>query len=79
MSKNQLRADEYRGRAADATALADAAILANVRERHEAAAARWTDLARLNERQASPRDARTAAAKRELIRAALPPIVPCTA
>ena len=76
MSKNQLRADEYRGRAADATALADAALLANVRERHEAAAARWTDLARLNERQATTRTDET---KRELILAAIPPSVPCTA
>lgn len=76
MSKNQLRADEYRGRAADATALADAALLANVRERHEAAAARWTDLARLNERHV---ERRTEEIKRGLILAAIPPSVPCTA
>ena len=79
MSKNQLRADEYRGRAAEATALAVAAILDRVRERHEAAAARWMDLARLNERQADAQEVRTAETKRQLILAALPPAVPCTA
>lgn len=74
MSKSQLKSDEYRGRAAEAMALADAAVLANVRERHEASAARWTDLARLNERQAAPRTAQT---QRDLMLAALPPAVPC--
>lgn len=76
MSSNQLRADEYRGRAAEATALAGASILDRVRERHEAAAVRWTDLARLNERQIQPRQGRTAEARRQLILAALPPSAP---
>lgn len=76
MPNNQLRAEEYRGRAAEATACADAAMLDNVRERHEAAAARWTDLARLNERHAGRRTVET---KRRLMLAALPGNAPCTA
>lgn len=44
------RAAEYRGRAMAATALAEASPLDNVRERHEAAAARWLDLAEMDER-----------------------------
>jgi len=74
MSKTELRADEYRGRAAEATASAGAAILTNVRERHEAAAARWIDLALLNERHAGRRTGET---KRRLILAALPGRDPC--
>ena len=50
MLKNQLKAAEYRDRAAEASTLAGACILDRVRERHEAAAERWTDLARLIER-----------------------------
>jgi len=69
MTNNQLRADEYRGRAADATANADAATLDNVRDRHVAAAARWTDLARLNECHAGQRTVET---KLSLMLAALP-------
>jgi len=76
MTNNQLRADEYRGRAADATASADSATLDNVRDRHVAAAARWTDLARLNERHAGQRTAET---KRSLILTAIPRGDPCTA
>ena len=48
----QDRALEYRGRALEASTLAKAAVLDRVRERHEAAAARWGDLAQLNEREA---------------------------
>lgn len=48
--KRQERAVEYRSRALAAQVLAEASLLANVRERHEAAAARWRDLAELDER-----------------------------
>jgi hypothetical protein len=45
MSKHELKADEYRARAKDASAAADSATLARVRERHEQAARTWSDLA----------------------------------
>ena len=44
------RAAEYRRLALVARDLADASALANVREKHELAAARWSDLADLAER-----------------------------
>jgi hypothetical protein len=50
MSKNEIKAAEYRDRAAASTTLAVASLLDRVRERHEAAAERWSDLARLIER-----------------------------
>jgi hypothetical protein len=54
MSKNQLKAAEYRDRAAQESTLAEACVLDRVRERHEAAAERWTDLARLVDRADRP-------------------------
>jgi hypothetical protein len=50
MSKNQLKAAEYRDRANASSTLAEACVLDRMRERHEAAAERWSDLARLIER-----------------------------
>jgi hypothetical protein len=41
---------EYRDRASEAAGLAKASPLAHVREKHETAAVRWTELAELNER-----------------------------
>lgn len=57
MQKRDLRAVEYRSRAVAAGALAEASLLANVREKHERAAAQWTALALLDERAPSPRPA----------------------
>lgn len=48
--KRQVKAAEYRDRASDASALASASVLDHVREKHETAAARWIQLAALNER-----------------------------
>lgn len=48
--KRQVKAAEYRDRASDASALAMSSQLAHVREKHETAAARWIQLAALNER-----------------------------
>ncbi|HUO23078.1 MAG TPA: hypothetical protein VMU59_11235 [Caulobacteraceae bacterium] len=48
--KKEIRAVEYRRLAAAAGALAEASPLANVREKHELAAAQWTALAVLDER-----------------------------
>ena len=47
--KRQTRAAEYHGRALEASALAEASPLDRVREKHEAAAARWRELASLSE------------------------------
>jgi hypothetical protein len=52
MRKKQVRAAEYRLLAQAADALAEASPLAHVREKHEQAAARWTELALLDERSA---------------------------
>lgn len=49
MMRCQMRALSYRDRAIEAAALADQAQLANVRDRHTAAAATWKDLAHLEE------------------------------
>lgn len=54
MSKNQIKAAEYRDRANAASTLAEACVLDRMRERHEAAAERWSDLARLIERTGQP-------------------------
>ena len=59
MLKPHLKAAEYRCRALEASALAGASTLAQVREKYEAAAARWTALAQLSEHQ---RDRRRPAA-----------------
>lgn len=50
MRKRQDRPAEYRERAAAAISLASEACLANVREKHELAAATWLALAELDER-----------------------------
>jgi hypothetical protein len=49
MRTRQDRANEYRRLATAATAQATESLLAHVREKHEAAAARWTALAMLDE------------------------------
>jgi hypothetical protein len=54
-----VRAIEYRRLAIAANALAETSLLANVREKHEHAAARWTALALLDERPIEPRPAQT--------------------
>jgi hypothetical protein len=48
--KKQIKADEYRRLAGEASALARACGLDNVREKHELAAAQWTSLAEREER-----------------------------
>ena len=48
---SQVRADEYRGKASDASALAKSSVLPQVRARHEFAASRWSELAAREERQ----------------------------
>jgi hypothetical protein len=53
----QVRAIEYRRLATAANVLAETSLLANVREKHEQAAARWTALAMLDERPIEPRPA----------------------
>lgn len=58
MIPGQLRVAEYRVRAEEATALALESSLERVRERHEAAAARWHALASLIERGPRLRAAR---------------------
>ena len=50
MHKKQIKAEEYRRLACDASALARASELDNVREKHELAAAQWTSLAEHEER-----------------------------
>jgi len=51
MLKSQLRADEYRGKAREAAALAEASVLQQVRERHASAARKWIELAVFEEQQ----------------------------
>ena len=50
MHKKRIKAEEYRRLACDASALARASELDNVREKHELAAAQWTSLAEHEER-----------------------------
>jgi hypothetical protein len=52
-SKRDVRAAEYRRLATAAGALAEATPLPHVREKHETAAARWTELAILDEQPTS--------------------------
>ena len=59
MPLSPLRADEYRSRAVEEIAAASASGLERVRAKHQAAAARWMDLASLTERGAKARQART--------------------
>jgi hypothetical protein len=62
-SKHQDKADDYRGRAAIAAGLAEASVLARVREMHERAAASWTEMAELQDRAAQESDLRLAAVR----------------
>jgi hypothetical protein len=55
------RVAEYRRLAEAEEALIDSSPLANVREKHELAAARWTDLADLAERASAEHASRVAA------------------
>lgn len=48
--KRQVRAAEYRNRASEAFGLATSSLLAHVRDKHQAAALRWNELAALSER-----------------------------
>ena len=47
--KWQIRAAEYRRLATESLVLAEASVLDHVREKHELASIRWTDLAALDE------------------------------
>lgn len=47
--RRQVRAAEYRDKASLASDLAQASVLAHVREKHEVAAAKWSQLAALSE------------------------------
>lgn len=51
--KREARALEYRTREADSAALARDSTLDHVREKHQRAAARWGDLAALDEHEGS--------------------------
>jgi hypothetical protein len=53
--KRLLRAALCRARESEATGLAEASLLTNVREKHEVAAARWRTLAELDEREGETR------------------------
>ncbi len=52
MMKREIRAAEYRDKAMAASLLAEASVLAHVREKHERAAAVWSGLAEMEERPA---------------------------
>ncbi len=67
MSRKQTRADEYRRLADVATALAEASPLDNVREKHELAAEKWTNLAKLDDRVREETEARESAAEQRQI------------
>ena len=54
--KSELRAVEYRTRARQAFAMADACVLDRAREQHEQSAARWTNLADGEDRRALQRE-----------------------
>lgn len=49
--KSETRAAEYHAKARDAAALATSSVLQRVRELHELAASRWTQLAELEDRR----------------------------
>jgi hypothetical protein len=60
MTKGELRAQEYRARAREALASAEAATLAQVREQRLHAAATWTGMAEAEEARAQvPRRSQT--------------------
>ena len=50
MLKREIRAADYRDKAQNASLLAEASVLAHVREKHERAAAVWSGLAEMEER-----------------------------
>jgi len=49
MQDRELKTTQYQDRARDASALAEASSLDHVRRKHELAAARWRELAAMNE------------------------------
>ena len=49
--RTETRAAEYHAKASDAAALAASSVLQRVRELHELAASRWTQLAELEDRR----------------------------
>lgn len=59
--KQQIKADEYRVQALGALALADASVLAQVRDMHLAAAAAWTEMAEQQDRAVAESGRRLAA------------------
>ncbi len=60
MTKGELKAQEYRTRAEDALASAEATRLARVQEQRRRAAAVWTGMAEAEERRAQDAQARSA-------------------
>ena len=52
MTKGELRAQEYRARAHEALAFAEAATLDHVREQRQRSAATWTEMAEAEEARA---------------------------
>lgn len=70
LSKYELKALEYRARAQDAAAAAQASRLDRAREQHEIAALRWTELAEAEEGRAITNRERVAASAASLAAAA---------
>ncbi|MFC3067962.1 hypothetical protein [Phenylobacterium soli] len=60
LHKHQIKADEYRARAREAFAAAEAATLDRVREQRQAAAASWAELADAEDARLVTRRARLA-------------------
>jgi hypothetical protein len=69
------KATEYRRLALAASALVETSVLANVREKHELAAARWSDLAVLAERSSAERLSRISVGSRGPAPELAPPFV----
>jgi hypothetical protein len=65
--KQQTKAEEYRVQALGASALADASVLARVRDMHLRAAEAWTGMAELQDRAALESELRIAIAQRALL------------
>lgn len=57
MQKREIRAADYRDKAVAAARLAEASVLAHVREKHERSAAVWSGLADLEDRVPAARPA----------------------
>jgi len=70
------RAAEYRRLAEVEEALVESSPLANVREKHELAAARWTDLADMAERASAEHASRVAAAPTPAAPTPVPELAP---